>query len=124
MAKRRRSPGFARTFAMIGEAATQQAVKALADGADLVVQDAKRRIHPVSGDLAKSVRAIPRNKGTTIKIVADAANEKGVAYGQYVEFWPGREHPFMYPAMYANKSKVKEMVAEAIREAVRKHAAK
>lgn len=124
MAKRKRSPGFARIMAIIGQAATENAVKALAKGADIVAEDAKSRIHSISGDLAASVRAIPRNKGTVIKIVADATDEKGVAYGQYVEFWPGREHPFMYPAMYANRSAVKEMVAEAIREAVRNHATK
>ena len=124
MAKRKRTVGFARIMASIGQAATQNAVKALAEGAQLITEDAKSRIHSVSGDLAASVRAIPRNKGTVIKIVADATDKKGVPYGQYVEFWPGREHPFMYPAMYANRSTVKKMVADAIREAVRNHAAK
>ena len=55
-------------------------------------------------------------KGTKYTIIAPAQNDKGIAYGQYVEFWPGRRYPFMYPAMEANRDEIKRKVIKAIKE--------
>jgi hypothetical protein len=124
VARRGSRGNFARALKEIGDAATEEAKKALAEGAEFVVWEAVSNIHNVSGDLAASIRAIPMNNGAKIRIVADAEDKNGVEYGQYVEFWPGREHPFLYPAMDAHRDQIKRRVADAIKEAVRKNAAK
>ena len=92
---------------------------ALTAGSNVLVADIKSRIHNVSGKLSDSVTAKPNRAGTKIIISANAKNPKGKMYGRLVEFWPGREHPFMYPAYDANRDKIKADVIEAIRRAVR-----
>lgn len=104
----------------IGKGIEENAVKALEDGANIIVKDAKSRINTVSGDLAESVHLEKSKKGTYIKIVADATNPKNdVKYGKLVEFFPGREHPFLYPAYDSNRDTVKNMVVDAIQGAVK-----
>jgi HK97 gp10 family phage protein len=93
---------------------------ALVAGANIIVADAKSRIHNVSGELSASVDWKPNRSGNKIVISANAKNKKGKMYGRLVEWWPGREHPFMYPAYDANRNKVREDIIEAIREAVSK----
>lgn len=105
----------------IGKGIEENAVKALEDGANIIVKDAKSRINSVSGDLAESVHLEKSKNGTYIKIVADATNPKNdVKYGKLVEFFPGREHPFLYPAYDSNRDTVKNMVVDAIQGAVKK----
>ncbi len=95
---------------------------ALVAGAEVLVSDIKSRIHNVSGKLSDSVVAKPNSAGTKIVVSANAKNPKGKMYGRLVEFWPGREHPFMYPAYDANRNKIREDVIEKIRQAVRSRA--
>jgi len=95
---------------------------ALTAGSEVLVSDIKSRIHNVSGKLSDSVIAKPNSTGTKIIISANAKNEKGKMYGRLVEFWPGREHPFMYPAYDAHRGKIRQNVIDAIREAVHRHA--
>lgn len=91
-------------------------------GANIIMADMKSRIHNVSGDLAASITARPNKSHTKIIISANAKNKKGKMYGRLVEFWPGREHPFMYPAYDAHSKQIREDIIESIREAIRKHA--
>lgn len=104
-----------------GSDVSAAAKKALADGADIIVADAKSMVHDVSGDLKASIIAQPNSTGTKIIISANAKNKKGKMYGRLVEFWPGREHPFMYPAYAANRGKIRQSIIDAIREAVQRH---
>lgn len=105
----------------LGAEAVEAAKKALLDGAELIVRDAKILVPVRTGRLRDSIRAeVEDKKVFRVKIVADARNERGIAYGKYVEFWPGREKPFLYPAYYANRDKIREMVADAVRKAVRR----
>lgn len=105
----------------LGADVCNAAKKALAEGADAVVEDAKSRVPVRTGKLRDSIHAVPNHDGTRIKVVADAKNDAGTPYGQYVEFWPGREHPFLYPALNAKYPEIRRNIIEAIREAVRAH---
>ena len=95
---------------------------ALQAGAEVICADAKSRIHNISSDLANSVTWKWNKLGNKIVISANAKNKKGKMYGRLVEFWPGREHPFMYPAYDANSKHIREDVIEKIRQAVQAHA--
>ena len=120
----RRGGNFSRIFQQLGADVTDDAKKALAGGANLVVGEAKAR-SPTgdSGALKASIKATPNRDGTRIKITADARNPKDdYPYGQIMEFDPKRRRPFMYPAMDARRQEVKDGIIKAIREAVRKNA--
>jgi len=99
---------------------------ALEVGAEVLVADIKSRVPNTTGRakgaLRDSVTAKPNSARTKIIISANAKNKKGKMYGRLVEFWPGREHPFMYPAYDANRMKIRQSVIDAIREAVHRHA--
>ena len=112
----------------LGEAATAAAKSALADGADIVVQEAKamcpvykgndRRV--VKGALRDSIHAVKQKGGAKYKIVADAKSHDGIFYGKLVEFSPTINKPFMYPAMDARRDEVRNKIVDAVREALRK----
>ena len=112
----------------LGEAATAAAKSALADGADIVVQEAKamcpvykgndRRV--VKGALRDSIHAVKQKGGAKYKIVADAKSHDGIFYGKLVEFSPTINKPFMYPAMDARRDEVRNRIVDAVREALRK----
>lgn len=122
MARRGRG-GFDRQFfEQLGEDVTKAALKALKDGADLVVNEMKSRVPIKSGALQNSIRAIPLSKGRKYRIVADAKNEKGIAYGQFVEFDDRIKHPFMYPSYDEKRDEVKRLISDAIREACQRNA--
>lgn len=115
------SRGFLTSYlASLGADVNEAAIKALAEGAELVVEEAKGRAPVKSGKLRDSIHAEPRNNGKNIRVVADAKNEKGEQYAQYVEYDPRIHHPFLYPAMRAKEDEVKQHIIDAIRKAVRK----
>ena len=112
----------------LGEAATDAAKSALADGVDIVVQEAKNRCpvykgtdrRVVKGALRDSIHAVKQKGGAKYKIVADAKSHDGIFYGKLVEFSPAINKPFMYPAMDARRDEVRSRIIDAVREAVRK----
>lgn len=120
---RRRAGGFDRHFfEALGNDVTEAAKMALEDGAQIVVDEAKSRVPVKTGALRDSIHFKKLNKGTKIRIVADAKDRDGTEYGQYVEFSPLINEPFMYPAMDSRRAEVKQKIIDAIREAVHKHA--
>lgn len=121
----------------LGEHVLEAAKKALKEGADMVVKDAKSRCPAYEGHkkengqvyhwarakpgaLRDSIQAEPNSKGTVYAISANAKNDAGYLYGQVLEFSPGINRPFLYPALEANKKAVTEAIAEAIRNAIKR----
>ena len=116
----------------IGQNVLDAARAALEAGANEVLADAKSRC-PVAanskaiqargldvGALRDSIKAKSRNGGAVYEISANARDEKGTAYGQYVEFSPRIDRPFLYPAMDANRKAVHDKIAAAIHNAINK----
>lgn len=91
---------------------------ALADGVDKIVDDAKSRCPVRTGELRDSIKAVDVANGAAYEISADAKNAQGIAYGQFVEFDPRINRPFLYPAIDANIDFVKREIAAAIKEAI------
>ena len=112
----------------LGENATEAAKSALAEGAELVMKEAKERCpvytgndrRVVKGALKESIHAVKQKGGTKYKIIADAVSHDGIFYGKLVEFSPAINQPFMYPALDVQREMVKKLIVEAVREAVRK----
>ena len=112
----------------LGENATKAAKSALAEGAELVTQEAKNRCpvykgndrRVVKGALRDSIHAVKLKGGAKYRIVADAVSHDGIFYGKLVEFSPKINKPFMYPAMDARRDEVRNKIIEAVREAVRR----
>lgn len=107
-----------------GEHIIKAATKALKEGADKIVEDAKKRVPVKTGKLRDSIKAESvdvggdQYKGALYEILADAVNEKnGVLYGQFVEFSPKINKPFLYPAMDAQRNEVINGVKNAIAQA-------
>lgn len=119
MARRRGNNKLGAVLLELGDSISEEARNALEEGAKIIVADAKRRAPKISGKLGASITYKKLNGGNRIKIIAPVKSKKGTPYGQYVEFWPDRQKPFLYPAMDANRETVKEMVVKAIREGVR-----
>ena len=122
----------------LGDHVLEAAKKALKEGAEMVVQDAKSRC-PVyeghkkkngqvyhwagakPGALRDSIQAEPNSKGTVYAISANAKSEDGYLYGQIIEFSPGENNrPFLYPALDANRQAVSDMIQDAIKNAIRR----
>ena len=112
----------------LGEAAENAAIAALAEGADMVVKEAKQRCPVYEGDdyrvvkgaLRDSIHAEKQKGGKEYKIIADAQAQDGLYYGKIVEFSPKINKPFLYPAMDAKREAVKKKIVDAVREAIRK----
>ena len=112
----------------LGENATEAAKSALAEGAELVMKEAKERCpvytgndrRVVKGALKESIHAVKQKGGAKYKIIADAVSHDGTFYGKLVQFSPAINQPFMYPALDAQRETVKKLIVEAVREAVRK----
>ena len=102
----------------IGKHVLQAAKSALKEGADLVVQDAKSRCPVKTGKLHDSIKAIPRQNDSVYEIEANARNDNGIPYGQFVEFDPKINNPFLYPAMDANSNEIRNKIQEAIGNAI------
>lgn len=103
---------------MLGEDILTAAEMELAIGADNIVQDAKRRCPVKTGKLRDSIKATELEGGIAYEFSANATNEKGIAYGQFVEFSP-RGTPFLYPAIRANVKFVRQNIKLAVQEALR-----
>ena len=101
----------------LGEAAETAAIAALADGAEMVMKEAKQRCPVYEGDdyrvvkgaLRDSIHAEKQKGGKEYRIVADAQAQDGLYY-----------KPFLYPAMDAKREAVKKKIVDAVREAIRK----
>ena len=112
----------------LGAEVSVKAKQALLAGEQTILSDARARIRNVSGTLSASGKIEVNKSGTIVRIVFDAqspatANSAGgYMYGKIVEFRPGHEHPFLYPAYDAHRDRIKQNVIEAIRRAVKKHA--
>ena len=112
----------------LGEAAETAAIAALAEGAEMVMKEAKQRCPVYEGDdyrvvkgaLRDSIHAEKQKGGREYRIVADAQAQDGLYYGKIVEFSPKINKPFLYPAMDAKREAVKKKIIEAVREAIRK----
>lgn len=101
------------------EKALAAAKAALRDGVDLIVSDAKSRCPVETGRLRNSIKAVDIAEGMAYELTADAKNDRGIPYGQFVEFDPRINRPFLYPALDANLRSVKAGVKAAIQDAVR-----
>ena len=112
----------------LGTAAEEAAKAALAEGAEIVMKEAKERCPVYDGDdprvvkgaLRDSIHAVKEKGGKEYRIVADAQAQDGLYYGKIVEFSPKINKPFMYPAMDAKRETVKKKIVDAVREAIRK----
>jgi HK97 gp10 family phage protein len=112
----------------LGDYATKAAKDALADGAEIVMQEARNRCpvykgndnRVVKGALRDSIHAVKQKGGAKYKIVADAVSHDGIFYGKLVEFSPKINKPFMYPAMDARRDEVRNKIIDAVREALRR----
>lgn len=110
----------------LGEHVLQAAKDALKAGVNAVVEDAKSRCPVKTGALRDSIKAEPNKNKTVYQISADAKSAptkehpNGYLYGQIVEFSPSCAHPFLYPALEANRKKVADDILTAIREAIRR----
>ena len=99
---------------------------ALAAGVDMIVEDAKSRCPVRSGELKESIKAREvkvtgvEEDGILYEISADATNQNGIAYGQFVEFDPRIAKPFLYPAMDACRDTVNKDIKDAIEEAIQR----
>jgi len=106
-----------------GEHVIQAAKSALASGVEQLVTDAKNRVPVRTGKLKDSIKAKEVEgveSGVLYEITANATNKKGIAYGQFVEFDPKINKPFLYPAMDANRDSIERNIKESIQDAIRR----
>lgn len=97
-----------------GEHVLAAAKAALKEGVDLIVADAKSRCPVDKGKLKESIKAIAQDDGGRYTLTADATNDKNIAYGQFVEFDPRINRPFLYPALDAHRQEVNDKIKTAI----------
>ena len=107
----------------LGAEVSKDAKQALLTGGETILADAKSKITNVTGksrgDLAASGKVKANKKGNKVTISFDAeAQSDDYPYSKIVEFRPGHEHPFLYPAYDAHRDKIKENVIDSIRKAV------
>lgn len=91
----------------------------LAEGVKLIVSDAKSRCPVKTGKLRESIKAVDLGNGEAYELSADARNANGIAYGQFVEFSPKINKPFLYPAIEKYYKYIKRNIDAAVEEAVR-----
>ena len=111
----------------LAEQAMEAAKAALADGAEVVADEARRRCpvydgrdrRVVKGALKKSIHVVKGKGGKECYIVADAQAQDGLFYGTIVEFSP-KGRPFLYPALDAKRKAVQDIIIERVREAIRR----
>lgn len=111
----------------LSEQAMEAAKAALADGAEVVADEARRRCpvydgrdrRVVKGALKKSIHVVKGKGGKECYIVADAQAQDGLFYGTIVEFSP-KGRPFLYPALDAKRKAVQDIIIERVREAIRR----
>ena len=110
-----------RILEQYGERAATAAKEALAENAETLIEEARSRVPVRTGRLRDSIRAVPSANGTRIKIVADAKNEQGQAYGAVVEYSPLINEPFLYPAFYATREEMIDHVKEKLKLELRRN---
>lgn len=108
-----------RKLQALGHHVLSAAKNELKHGADMIVADAKNRCPVRTGALKSSIKAMELENGAAYEISANAKNQKGIAYGQFVEFGPYGT-AFLYPAMDACRDSVNNNVKNAIQNAVRR----
>lgn len=123
MGKRRTDINLKDFFKELGTDVEEAAKQALEEGAEIIVNDAKSRVLVNTGNLRDSIHFKKLNKGTKMRIIADAYRVDGkgrkIYYGNIVEY---RHKSFMYTALDAHRAEVKQKIIDAIRGAVRKNA--
>ena len=102
----------------MGQHVINNAKAALAEGAALVVADAKRLCPVKTGKLRDSIKAVSKQGGSVYELQANARDANGIAYGQFVEFSPKINRPFLYPAMDENRNIIINNIRDAIKEAI------
>lgn len=102
----------------IGEHVINAAKSELANGVALIVEDAKSRCPVKTGKLRDSIEAVAERGGAVYELSANAHNRDGIAYGQFVEFSPKINQPFLYPAMDENAQFVLYRIKSAIKQAI------
>jgi HK97 gp10 family phage protein len=87
------------------------------EAAPVIIATARARIHNRSHELASSLHAEHTDHGVTI--IADARDPKGTPYGKFVELGThhASPHPFLIPALMANKATVERAADAGIKEA-------
>lgn len=103
----------------VGEDILFAAKLELAIGVDEIVSDAKSRCPVKTGKLRDSICAVDIADGAEYELSADAVNNKNIAYGQFVEFSPKINKPFLYPAIDKHWRIIKRNIKIAVQEAVR-----
>ena len=128
MAQRKRSGTFGRAGKSIIYELGLGPLEVLGICADQVVSKMQSIVTEDEGDLRRSIKAESKEGGTIYEISANAQNEKGIAYGQFVEFDPKFSKtgpkPFMYPTMRQEKPRIRKQINKAINEAIKKGADK
>lgn len=123
MAKRRKasSDSILVTLKDLSKEITEETQKELWEYAEKILWDAIGRIDSKSGDLAASGRLEWTKNKTAVKIVFDATHDN-YKYGKIIEFRPGHEHPFLYPAYDAYRDAARNAVIGKIQKAVKQFA--
>ena len=106
-------------LAQLGDDVLMAVKIALAEGVQNILFDAKTRCPVKTGKLRASVKAVDLGGGIAYALGADAQNKKGIAYGQFVEFSPKINRPFIYPAIRANLRRLKQDLKFAMQDAIR-----
>lgn len=99
-----------------GERVLEAAKRALREGVEEVVMDAKSRVPVKTGKLRDSIHAIEKEEGAVQELTANARNSKGVPYGRIIEYSPKISKPYLYPALQAHIGDINRKMADAIRE--------
>ena len=101
-----------------GEHVVRAAKLALMKGAYDTAETARDYCPVVTGRLQDSIEVIDVADGAAYEIQANAKNQDGVPYGQFVEYAPWG-HPFLLPALEANSDRVRNNIKRAIQDALR-----
>lgn len=104
------------------------AKKALKDGVDDVVADAKSRCPVRTGKLRNSIQAESNEEETVWYISANASvptsnphsKDGRFYYGPIVEFSPKINKPFMYPALENHEKEIRMNIRKAVIAEIRK----
>lgn len=107
---------------LIGNNIKEETEKIINSGAERILSDAKARINDKTGKLSASghIEEMKSKSKYRVMIVFDAKADDEYEYSKMVEFRPGHEHPFLYPAYDANIDSIREEILEAIKKATEK----
>ena len=109
-------------LAEIKDELIEVAKAALAEGAEIVVAEAKRRCPVKTGKLRDSIHATKRKQGLAYSVSAGAyrtdSRGRKYYYGAAVEFNPEINKPFLNPAVDACSAEVYNKIETAIRNEI------